>query len=180
MQYEIIRSDRKTLSLQIKPDGRIIARAPKRMKQADIESFINSKSAWLEKHLSRLKASQGAGEKLSAAEIAALKQKAKIYIPKRVQYYSEIIGVDYGKITIRCQKTRWGSCTAKGNLNFNCLLMLTPPEVIDSVIVHELCHRKEMNHSKRFYAAVLKACPEYKKWNSWLKTNGNAIMARVD
>ncbi|MBR4241372.1 MAG: M48 family metallopeptidase, partial [Eubacterium sp.] len=75
--------------------------------------------------------------------------------------------------------TKWGSCSSKGNLNFNCLLMLTPPEVIDSVVVHELCHRKEMNHSKRFYDEVLRVYPDYKKWNKWLKDNGSAIMNRM-
>ena len=80
-----------------------------------------------------------------------LASKALDYIPGRVKYYADIIGVTYGKITIRNQKTRWGSCSSKGNLNFNCLLMLMPPEVIDYVVVHELCHRKQMNHSKAFW-----------------------------
>lgn len=178
---EIIRSKRKTLGLEIKPDGRVIARAPMRMKQSEIDKFINEKSAWIEKHLQKLQtaqAQQGA-EKLTYEDIQKLANKAGQYIPKRVEYYAPIVGVDYGRITIRNQKTKWGSCSAKGNLNFNCLLMLTPLEVIDSVVVHELCHRKEMNHSKRFYDEVLKAYPEYHKWNKWLKDNGNAIMSRM-
>jgi len=87
--------------------------------------------------------------------------------------------VTYGRITVRNQKTRWGSCSSKGNLNFNCLLMLTPPEVIDSVVVHELCHLREMNHSPKFYAEVLKVYPDYHKWNGWLKEHGAAIMKRM-
>ncbi len=94
-------------------------------------------------------------------EIYTLAQKALEYIPKRVEYYAKKIGVTYGRITIRNQKTRWGSCSSKGNLNFNCLLMLTPPETIDSVVVHELCHRKHMNHSPAFYKEVYKAYPDY-------------------
>ena len=86
-----------------------------------------------------------------------------------------MLGVTYGRITIRNQRSKWGSCSSKGNLNFNCLLMLTPPEVIDS----ELCHRKEMNHSERFYAEVLRIFPDYYKWNKWLKENGGAIIARM-
>ena len=97
-------------------------------------------------------------------------------IPERVKYYAPQIGVRCGRITIRNQKTRWGSCSAKGNLNFNCLLMLTPPEVIDSVVVHELCHLKEMNHSKKFYDEILRVYPDYKKWDKWLKQNGSGIM----
>ena len=78
----------------------------------------------------------------------ALADQAVKTIPEKVRYYAPLVGVTYGRITIRNQRTRWGSCSSKGNLNFNCLLMLAPPEVLDSVVVHELCHRKEMNHSK--------------------------------
>ena len=82
-------------------------------------------------------------------------------------------------ITIRNQKTRWGSCSSKGNLNFNCLLMLTPPEVIDYVVVHELCHRKEMNHSWAFWAEVEKVLSGYKEQVKWLKENGGQVIGRM-
>ncbi len=85
-----------------------------------------------------------------------------------------------GNDAIRSQRTKWGSCSAKGNLSFNCLLMLAPPEFLDSIVVHELCHRKEMNHSKRFYAEVLRVFPEYRKWNKWLKENGWLLTASLD
>ncbi|MBR7072775.1 MAG: M48 family metallopeptidase [Eubacterium sp.] len=179
---ELIRSSRKTLALEIKPDGRVIVRAPLHMSQRKIDAFVEDKAGWIEKHLSRLKtaqATQNGINKLTDDELQLLAEKALQYIPQRVEYYSKLIGVNYGRITIRNQKTKWGSCSSKGNLNFNCLLMLTPPEVIDSVVVHELCHRKEMNHSNRFYAEVLKVYPEYKKWNRWLKENGPAIMSRA-
>ena len=118
-------------------------------------------------------------EKLSGEEIKALADKAVKYIPERVKYYAPLAGVDYGRITIRNQKTRWGSCSQKGNLNFNCLLMLCPAEVIDSVVVHELCHRKHMDHSKDFYNEVYRVFPEYDRWNRWLKENGQFIMSRM-
>ena len=89
------------------------------------------------------------------------------------------MGVSYGRITIRSQHTRWGSCSAKGNLNFNCLLMLTPPEILDYVVVHELCHRKEMNHSARFWAEVARVIPGYEASKNWLKDNGSALIARM-
>ena len=116
---------------------------------------------------------------LTNAEIQELADKALDYIPKRVEYFSKLIGVNYGRITIRSQKTRWGSCSAKGNLNFNCLLMLTPPEIIDYVVVHELCHRKQMNHSSAFWAEVEKILPDYKERRLWLKKNGGALIERM-
>ena len=184
MKYnpEIIRSKRKTVSIEIKPDGRVIVRAPYSVSERRIEEFVNEKSDWIEKHLKRLseaKRNAPETEKLTREEIHKLAERAVEYIPKRVEHYAKLIGVDYGRITVRNQKTKWGSCSCKGNLNFNCLLMLTPPEVIDSVVVHELCHRKEMNHSKRFYAEVLRVYPDYYKWNRWLKENGSAIMGRA-
>lgn len=105
--------------------------------------------------------------------------KALKIILERVRYYAPLIGVTYGRITVRNQKTRWGSCSEKGNLNFNCLLVMTPPEVLDAVIVHELCHRKHMNHSKAFYEEVYRVFPEYDKWDKWLKENGSLLIHRM-
>ena len=108
-------------------------------------------------------------KKFTEQEIAELKKQAKKYIPGRVDYYAAQMHVSYGRIAIRCQKTRWGSCSQKGNLNFNCLLMKLPPEIIDYVVVHELCHRLQMNHSPKFWAEVEKVLPDYKKYRKWLK-----------
>ena len=88
-------------------------------------------------------------------------QKALRLIPERVEYFAEMMNVTYGRITIREQKTRWGSCSSKGNLNFNWKLVLMPEEVLDYVVVHELAHRKEMNHSERFWNHVEKVLPDY-------------------
>ena len=107
--------------------------------------------------------------KFTEAEITELKKQARKYIPVRVAYYAAQIPVSYGRIAIRCQKTRWGSCSQKGNLNFNCLLMKLPPEIIDYVVVHELCHRLQMNHSRQFWAEVEKILPDYRKRRKWLK-----------
>lgn len=109
-------------------------------------------------------------------EIDELMKQAKKVIPERVAFFAPLVGVVPGRIAIRCQKTRWGSCSAKGNLNFNCLLMLAPPEVMDSVVVHELCHLKQMNHSKKFYDEVLRVMPDYRTRQKWLKEHGAELL----
>ena len=112
-------------------------------------------------------------------EIRALAKAALEDIPKRLEKFAPLVGATYGRVTIRNQRTRWGSCSAKGNLNFNCLLMLCPEAVRDYVVVHELCHRKELNHSLRFWAEVEKVLPGYKVQRKWLKDNGGAIIKRL-
>lgn len=179
--YEILRSGRGTLALEIR-EGRLLVRAPWRAKQAEIDALLEQHEAWIERHLQKAEARRAAAEAqapLSSEDIRALADRALQIIPERVRYYAPLIGVSYGRITIRNQRSKWGSCSAKGNLNFNCLLMLAPPEVLDSVVVHELCHRKEMNHSPRFYAEVLRVFPDYHKWDGWLKENGPLLMARM-
>ena len=195
MNVKIIRSNRKTLAIQINPDLSVTVRAPMYAPQSDIERILREKESWIQKHIEKIreqeeKRKKTQGEKgeygesveseyLTNEEIKKLADKSLQHIPKRVSYYAKQIGVTYEKITIRNQKTRWGSCSSKGNLNFNCLLMLTPPEVIDYVIVHELCHRKEMNHSRVFWAEVEKVIPNYKEQVKWLKENGGKIIGRM-
>ena len=177
MQYEVIRSRRQTLALEIR-DGRLIVRSPFWVTDARVDRFVNEHRRWIETRMERAKTAQGV-EKFTGEELLALKKQAAQVIPDRVAYYASRIGVSYGRVTIRAQHTRWGSCGKNGNLNFNCLLMLAPPEVLDSVVVHELCHRREMNHSARFYAEVLRVFPDYRKHRQWLKENGDALMARL-
>ncbi len=181
MEFEVIRSNRKSMAIEIKMN-KLIIRAPLQATNEDINSFMLQNKKWIEDHIAKAQAKQKGLEsvhKLSMDEIQVLADRALETIPERVAYYAPLVGVTYGKITIRNQKSKWGSCSSKGNLNFNCLLMLTPPEVIDSVVVHELCHRKEMNHSDKFYAEVLRAFPDYWKWDKWLKENGNILMAMM-
>ena len=171
-EFELIRSRRKTISIQIKPDCSVTVRAPLRMARRDIYRFVEEKNDWIEKHLEVMRkklAEQPAPKKLSLKEIKELANAALEFIPPRTEKYAKIIGVSYGRITIRNQKTRWGSCSSKGNLNFNCQLMRLPEELRDYVIIHELCHRKEMNHSAKFWSEVEKYCPDYKTLRKKLK-----------
>ena len=115
----------------------------------------------------------------SDAELEKLACHAKEVLPEITAHFAPLVGVDYGRITIRAQRTRWGSCSAQGNLNFNCLLMLTPDDVMEYVVVHELCHRKEMNHSARFWAEVERVLPGYRESRRWLKEQGGGLIGRL-
>ena len=112
-------------------------------------------------------------------QVKELADQAVEYIPKRVKYYAEKENFVYNKITIKNLVSRWGSCSTKGNLNFNCLLMLTPDYVIDYIVVHELCHLREMNHSEKFWAEVEKIMPDYQRAELWLKQNGGNLISRI-
>ena len=175
---QVIRCRRKTVGIRVTDEGEIIVRAPWHTPMAEIRRILEEKRDWIAKTLEKVRAREQT-PKLSEAEIKALAKQAKKVIPPRVKTWAEQVGVSYGRIAIRCQKTLWGSCSSRGNLNFNCLLMLCPEDVLDYVIVHELCHRKELNHSPRFWAEVARLIPDYKTPLKWLKNEGQEIIAKV-
>lgn len=178
----IVRSKRKTISMTVRPDLVVEVRVPLYVSRTVIDKFINEHTNWIEQNILKLLESRQEAESagiITQEQLRELAKKAAEYIPGRAAYFANIMGVSYGRITIRCQKTKWGSCSGRGNLNFNCLIMLMPEDVIDYLVVHELCHRKEMNHSKRFWAEVEKVLPGYKNQEKWLKENGGKIMMRV-
>lgn len=182
VKVEIVRSRRKTISMELRPEGRLIVRAPLRMPAREIEAFVETHSDWIEKKLKKLeqrKSQRMPEDRLTREDIDRLAQEALAVLPQKAALFAPKVGVTYKRITIRNQKTRWGSCSAKGNLNFNCLLMLTPEAVQDYVVVHELCHLKEMNHSPRFWAEVERVLPDYKTQRKWLKDHGGAIIQRM-
>lgn len=179
--YQIIRSDRRTLSLIVRR-GEVLVRAPYRQSEDSIVRFVEAHAGWVLQKLSDALERENAAKEvrpLSPAELRKLHARAVAYIPGRVACYAPIVGVTYGKITFRIYKSKWGSCKADGSLAFNILLMLTPDEIIDSVIVHELCHRLEMNHSDRFYRQVYRVCPDYDERYRWLKNHRDEIMAQA-
>lgn len=176
------RSRRRTLSIEITPQAAVLVRAPYSMPNQDIRRFLQEKSGWIDRHIASARqnlAKRADIEPLSDEELEHLADQALRVIPERVAHFASIMGVSYGRITIRNQRTRWGSCSAKGNLNFNCLLMLAPADVLDYVIVHELAHRKEMNHSKRFWSEVAAVLPDYRDYVAWLKDHGTELMQRM-
>ncbi len=164
MKYKIIKSWRKTISLKVK-DWQVIVKAPYFVLQGTIDNFVNKNKKWIEKRIKIYKNRKTFWEK----EIKSLKIKAKKYIPNRVEEIARDFWLRYNKIKITSAKTRWGSCTSKRNLNFTYRLILTPKDVIDYVIIHELAHLKHMNHSESFWKKVWEMMPNYKKYEKWLK-----------
>ena len=175
ISYKVIRSGRKTVALQVLPDGTLLVRSPKHMTDAAIRSFVESKRHWIQKH----RQSKQQLPKFTPQQLKAMGEDAARIISARVSYFAPLLGVTYNRITIRTQRTRWGSCSGKGNLNFNRLLALAPGSVLDYVVVHELCHLREMNHSPRFWALVESILPDYKQSKKWLKENGNALLSQL-
>lgn len=179
---KLIRSNRRTISLEITSSGEVVVRAPRFMPENEIRAFVEKKSSWLAKHLQKKEQDRETLQeegRLTEQEMKRMQELAKYVIPEKVCYYARLIGVAYGRISIRKQKSRWGSCSREGNLNFNCLLLMAPPEVLDYVVVHELCHRLEMNHSPKFWAHVENVIPDYRKQRKWLKEHGGKLMLRM-
>ena len=183
IRYRLIRSRRRTTSITISPDAQVIVRAPIGKSVEEIDDFVRQKKKWILEKLALVQSRAHQEETLqapTAEQILLLKQEAVQAIPPKVRQFARQLQVAYGRITIRDQKTRWGSCSSKGNLNFNCFLMRAPEEILDYVIVHELCHRKEMNHSAAFWALVGSILPDYRRRQAWLKKNGHLLMRGAD
>lgn len=177
----LIRARRKTLSIRITQEGNLEIRAPLGMPKGEIEAFLKEKAQWIETHRAKVLAEYAQGQEapLGEEEILTLAEQMRQRLPEKLNRHAASMGVTFGRVTIRCQQTRWGSCSSRGNLNFNCLLMLAPEEVLDYVVVHELAHRKQMNHSALFWQEVARECPDYKKSLRWLKDRGGALLSRA-
>ena len=166
--YELIRSDRKTLGLRVK-DGRVIVRAPRRVTKEQIERFVREHEDWIEKALSRQAAKQAAHPEPTAAERAEYIRLAKEILPKRTAYWAERMGLYPTQIRITSAQRRFGSCSSEGHICYSWRLMQYPPEAIDYVVVHELAHLKHMNHSPAFHALVARYLPDHKARRALLK-----------
>lgn len=177
-QYELKRTSRKTLAIEITKDGFVIVRAPARCPQSVIDTFLQEKQDWILEKVEMQKKREEAAHQvrtLTDVEQELYRRQARSVFEQKVKYYAEIMNIAYERIAVRDQKTRWGSSSTKGNLNFNWRLIFAPAGVLDYVVVHELAHQKEMNHSPKFWKVVETYMPEYKKYRSWLKENGNLL-----
>ena len=166
--YQWIRSRRKTIAIQIDREGQVIVRTPYGITKRQVEEFLDEKKDWLLQ--TRQRVEKRKTEQIPISEELRREgiERAKRIFPERTAYFAKRMGVDYGRITIREQKTRWGSCSSKGNVNFNYKLYYMPQKLMDYVIVHELSHRKYMNHSDLFWNEVEKYCPEYRMYRKEL------------
>ena len=168
--YELIRSRRRTLALEITKDCRVLVRAPLRLSQAKIDAFVESHTDWIQIHLEQQRQRMAAAPPPpTEADIAALKVKARVILTEKVAYWSTKMGLRPTGLKITTARKRYGSCSGKNSLCFSCFLMDCPEDAIDLVVVHELCHIKEKNHGPRFYALLEQYLPDYKERKKLLK-----------
>lgn len=177
-EYTLVRSRRKTLAIQVTAAGEVILRCPMGLSKKTAEQFLAARMPWVEEKRRALRA-RPVLPKLTEAEIQEMRREALPFLRQRAEIYAPLVGVEFGKLGVRAQRTRWGSCNQRGDLSFNCLLLLAPPEAADYVVVHELCHIRQMNHGPRFWAAVEAVLPDYRGPRAWLRENGGSLMARL-
>ena len=175
IRISVIRSARKSLGLEVRDANTVLARIPTRVSDRELKAFVeNHRSGSLEKTevmAEREEKRKSTPTPAPPPELLSKTDRMKIQlkIGKRVRHYCETMGVTVGYVTVKDQKTRWGSCSAKGNVNFNYQLAFLPDELLDYVVIHELAHRRHMNHSRAFWAEVEKYCPDYLERREQLK-----------
>lgn len=167
------RAKRKTLSVTVIPGGSLLIKAPVRMPEREIKRFLEQRRYWIYKQTKHVLEEDAERICRSGEEIKRLRRQARIVLTEKTDYYKSMIGVDYKQLRIGDQKTRWGSCSSKATISYNWRLVLMPDEIMDYVVVHELCHLLEMNHSKEFWNQVSRIIPDYKTRRKWLKENGS-------
>ena len=168
--YELIRSGRKTLALEITKDCRVLVRAPRKLSKARIDDFVSRHAVWISAHLEQQR------RRIAAApppptpeEIAALKARAQAVLPQKVAFWSRKMGLIPTGFRVTSARTRYGSCSGKNSLCFSWRLMAYPPEAVDYVVVHELAHITVKNHSRAFYRLVEQYLPDWRKRRELLK-----------
>lgn len=162
-EYNVIHSDRKTISITVDEECKIIVRAPKYAKREDVDAYILSKKPWLEKAMKKQLKRRAERKEYTEEQILEMRSRAKELIPLKVAYFSRIMGVVPAYVKINSARKRYGSCSGKNGLNFSLFLMDKDPRFIDYVVIHELAHIKHHNHSKAFYDFVARFMPDYKE-----------------
>jgi hypothetical protein len=161
IEYTLKRTERaKTMRLAIYPDGNVVVTAPRLFGFEAVERFVAKHASWITRHVDKRRGRTIL--RIRKADVPSLKKRALALVQERCAHFAPSYAVQYQKITVRAQRTRWGSCSSKGNLNFNYKIALLPPRIADYIVVHELCHLREMNHSKNFWSYVECAFPDYK------------------
>lgn len=174
-EVRVIFSNRKTISLSVTSDVEIIVRAPKRTSKKYIEKFVNSHQEWIENQIARIEEANKNRVVLSDEDIKSLKIQANILLNDRVKHFEKIMNLCANGVKITSAEKRWGSCSGKNSLCFSYKLALLPVELVDYVVVHELAHILEKNHSNKFYAIIEKYMPDYKYRIAKLKELGRVI-----
>lgn len=168
-EFEIKRSSRKTLSIEITREAKVIVRAPQRIKRDVINSFVLKNKEWIYEHVKK-REEKNAREALDEVKKEELTALAKEIIPKKVIFFAKIMNVRPTGIKITSAQTRFGSCSGKNSLCFSYRIMLYPEKAIDYVVIHELCHILHHNHSADFWREVGKYMPDYKEAEKLLKS----------
>ena len=168
--YELIRSRRKTMALEITRDCRVLVRAPLYMSQTRIDDFVAANERWIAKHLAQMQEkAASAPPPPTEAEIAALKERARAILPEKVAYWSAVMGLSPTGVKITSARRRYGSCSGRNSLCFSCFLIEKPEAAIDLVVVHELCHIWVKNHGPNFYTLLAQYLPDYKEREKLLR-----------
>ncbi len=177
LEYTLRTSKRaRHVRLSIYPGGRVVITAPRLLWPRTIEKFLLSKSAWVIEKINYFKKiSPSLPIKNSRKDFLLYKKQALQLAHERLEYFNKTYGFIYQKISIRNQKTRWGSCSKKGNISFNYKIALLPSPLTDYIIVHELCHLREFNHSKNFWNLVARTIPDYVERRREVKKNSLTV-----
>lgn len=223
-KYNLSRSKRKSVSIAVEKDQKIIVKAPIDFSAKEIQRLIEKKADWIVEKTERagkmqkerpvhnyingevfyyrgkpltlnlilnrdrnrimvkkqadtllVVSSAAKSEEIKNAIVKWYRERAREIVEQKVSYFQKFIGKNIGDIRIKEQKSRWGSCSSKGNLNFNWKIIMAPDDIIDYLVVHELCHRLHMDHSKEFWESVERIIPDYKTKERWLKENGTRL-----
>lgn len=167
----ILKKNRRSryMRLSVSPDASVRVSVPWGFDEAAVEKFLIEKAEWLLGKLSFFKNKNSIVPSGDRKDYLKNKELARQIAETKLRYFNNFYGFDWKNVSIRNQKTRWGSCSGKGNLNFSYRIVYLGEEICDYIIVHELCHLREFNHSKKFWALVGKAVPDYKKIRKRLK-----------